>query len=199
VARKIEKLHIMFEHAGVKPGDKIALCGRNSANWTVVYLGILTYGAVVVPILHDFKPDTIHHIVNHSDASLLFAGDWVWPKLDAEAMPALKGVLMIHDFSVVVSRSEQLTYAREHLNELFGKKYPKYFRATHVAYRHEESEDELALISYTSGTTSFSKGVMLPYRSLWGNIDFAINALPMKAGDQPAVHAPAGTCLWHGV
>ena len=177
VARKIEKLHIMFESSGVKRGDKIALCGRNSAGWAAAFLATLTYGAVAVPILHEFTADQIHNIVNHSEAKILFAGDVVSTQVDATKMPDIEGIIYIPDYSVLFSRSDKLTYAREHLNEMFGKKYPKYFRPEHVEYYKEQSPDELAMINYTSGTTGFSKGVMIPYRALWSNFDFACHAM----------------------
>ena len=185
VARKIEKLHIMFENSDVVKGDKIALCGRNSANWAVAFLATLTYGAIAVPILHEFMPEQIHNIVNHSDAKLLFVGDVVATQVDATKMPGLEGIIYIPDYSLVVSRTDKLTYAREHLNEMFGIKYPKYFRKNHVNYYIDQDPDELAMINYTSGTTGFSKGVMVPYRALWGNADFAENVLgkKIKAGD----------------
>ena len=185
VARKIEKLHIMFENSGVVKGDKIALCGRNSANWAVAFLATLTYGAIAVPILHEFMADQIHNIVNHSDAKLLFVGDVVATQVDATKMPGLEGIIYIPDYSLVVSRTDKLTYAREHLNEMFGIKYPKYFRKNHVSYYKEENPEELAMINYTSGTTGFSKGVMIPYRALWGNADFAENVFgkKIKPGD----------------
>ena len=185
VARKIEKLHIMFENSGVVKGDKIALCGRNSANWAVAFLATLTYGAIAVPILHEFMPDQIHNIVNHSDAKLLFVGDVVATQVDATKMPGLEGIIYIPDYSLVVSRTDKLTYAREHLNEMFGIKYPKYFRKNHVNYYKDQDPEELAMINYTSGTTGFSKGVMIPYRALWGNADFAENVLgkKIKPGD----------------
>ena len=185
VARKIEKLHIMFENSGVQPGDKIALCGRNSACWAVAFLATLTYGAVAVPILHEFTAEQIHNIVNHSEAKLLFVGDVVATVIDATKMPHLEGIIYIPDYSLVVSRTDKLTYAREHLNEMFGKKYPKYFRKEHVHYPSEPSSDTLALINYTSGTTGFSKGVMIPYRALWSNYDFAESVLGkiVKRGD----------------
>ena len=173
VARKIEKLHILFENSGVQKCDKIALCGRNSSAWACAFLATLTYGAVAVPILHEFTPDQIYNIVNHSDAKLLFVGDVVATQIDGTKMPALEGIVYLPDYSLVLSRTDKLTYAREHLNEMFGHKYPKYFRKEHVSYYKEQSPEELALINYTSGTTGFSKGVMLPYRSLWSNADFA--------------------------
>ena len=176
VARKIEKLHILFENSELQRGDKVALCGRNSSNWAVAFLATLTYGAVAVPIQHEFKPDQVYNIVNHSEAKLLFVGDVAATELDAGQMPMLEGVIYIPDFSLVASRSEKLAYAREHLNELFGQKYPKYFHREHVNYYHDEAED-LALINYTSGTTGFSKGVMLPYRTLWSNLDAMTESL----------------------
>ena len=183
VARKIEKLHIIFEESGIRKGDKIAVCGRNSSHWGVTFLATLTYGAVIVPILHEFKADNVHNIVNHSEAKLLFVGDMVWENLNESAMPLLEGILMMNDFTLLVSRSERLTYAREHLNEMFGKKYPKNFRREHIEY-HKDEPEELAVINYTSGTTSYSKGVMLPYRSLWSNTKFAFEVLELEAGDK---------------
>ena len=185
VARKIEKLHIIFESSGVQKGDKIALCGRNSSSWAVAFLATLTYGAVAVPILHEFTADQIHNIVNHSEAKLLFVGDYVATVIDQTKMPHLEGIIYLPDYSLVISRTDKLTYAREHLNELFGKKYPKYFRKEHVNYYKEQSPDELALINYTSGTTGFSQGVMVPYRALWSNYDFAMTVLGkiIKKGD----------------
>ena len=186
VARKIEKLHILFENSGVVKGDKIALCGRNSSQWAVAFLATLTYGAIAVPILHEFNAEQIHNIVNHSEAKLLFVGDYVVTVINPDEMPGLEGIINIPDYSLFVSRSEKLTYAREHLNELYGKKFPKYFRKEHVNYYVEQSPDELALINYTSGTTGFSKGVMIPYRALWSNYDFAVSVLgkKIKTGDR---------------
>lgn len=177
VARKIEKLHILFEHSGIQQGDKIAICGRNSSAWACAFLATLTYGAVAVPILHEFTAEQIHNIVNHSEAKLLFVGDVVATIINEKEMPDLEGIVYIPDYSLVVSRTEKLTYAREHLNEMFGKKYPKYFRPEHVNYYMEQNPEELALINYTSGTTGFSKGVMIPYRAMWGNADFARHEL----------------------
>ena len=180
VARKIEKLHILMAEGGVEKGDKIAICGRNSSHWGVAFLATVTYGAVAVPILHEFTPEVVHNIVNHSDAKFMFVGDIVWPTLNAESMPVLQGIILINDFSLLVSRSEKLTYAREHLNEMFGKKYPKNFRIEHIHYEHETSPEQLAIINYTSGSTGLSKGVMLPFRSLLSNIEFAKSALKLK-------------------
>lgn len=183
LARKIEKLHILLEESGVQPGDKVAICGRNSSHWGVAFLATLTYGAIAVPILHEFKSDTIHNIVNHSDARLLFVGDMAWESLNEAEMPALEGIILMTDFTLLVCRSKQLEYAREHLNEMFGRKFPRNFRREHVSYRRDAPE-ELAIINYTSGTTSFSKGVMLPYRSLWSNTQFAFEVLPLQPGNR---------------
>ena len=186
VARKIEKLHILFENSGIQKGDKIALCGRNSSQWAVAFLATLTYGAIAVPILHEFNAEQVHNIVNHSEARLLFVGDHVATIIDPQAMPTLEGIINNPDYSLMISRTDKLTYAREHLNELYGKKFPKYFRKEHVSYYTEQNPDELAVINYTSGTTGFSKGVMIPYRALWSNYDFAMSVLGsiIKAGDK---------------
>ena len=185
VARIIEKMHILFEHAGIQKGDKIALCGRNQSRWGAAFLSILTYGAVAVPILHEFHPSQVHDIVNHSDAKLLFVGDKVWPKLNAEEMPALEGVISLVDYGLLVCHNDKLTYARENLNRLFGEKFPRYFRPQHLDY-HKDQPDEMAVLNYTSGTTSNSKGVMIPYRALWSNCDFADHVFghAMKKGDK---------------
>lgn len=177
VARRIEKIHIVLENAGVKKGDKVALAGRNSSNWATVFFGILTYGAVAVPILHEFKPDNIHHIVNHSESKFFFVGDGVWENLNESMMPHLNGIVLLNDFSLLKSNVEGLDYVLDHINELFGKKYPRSFNVDSVSYHIEEPE-ELAVLNYTSGTTGFAKGVMIPYRSLWSNTKFAEDNLP---------------------
>ena len=184
VARKIEKIHILFVNSGVEKGDKISICGRNSAHWAVAYLATLTYGAVAVPILHEFNGEQVQNIVNHSESKLLFIGDYAVKTINPDAMPALEAIINLPDFSLMLSRSEKISYAREHLNMLFGSKYPRAFRAEHVNYYKDKAE-ELALINYTSGTTGFSKGVMLPYRALWGNVEFILNRLGkvVKPGD----------------
>ena len=176
VARKIEKLHIMMEAAGIKKGDRVAVCGRNSAHWAVAFMATLTYGAVIVPILHEFNGEQIHNIVNHSESRLLFVGDYVVNLIDEKEMPGLEGIFNLPDFSLYVSHNDQLTDARERLNELFGHKYPNAFRREDVHW-HKDVAEELCMINYTSGTTGFSKGVLLPYRSLWGNVSFCQNNL----------------------
>lgn len=191
VARKIAKFHITMEEAGIKAGDKIALCGRNSAHWGVTYLAIVTYGAVVVPILHEFKADNIHNIVNHSESKLLFVGDQVWENLNEEMMPLLMGIISLTDFSLLVSRNEELTYAHGHRNQIYGKRYPMNFRPHHVAYR-ENTPDELALINYTSGTTGYSKGVMLNYRCILSNVLYCQEMTPLKPGDKTIAILPMG-------
>lgn len=181
IARKIEKLHILFENSDVKKGDKIAVCGRNSSQWAVAFLAIITYGAIVVSIQNEFKPEQIHNIVNHSESKLLFVGDVVATEITPKEMPSLEGIIYLPDNSLVISRSEKLTYARENLNAMFGHRYPKYFRPEHVKY-HVDDPEELAMINYTSGTTGFSKGVMLPYRALWGNLDYLIDSVKPNIG-----------------
>ena len=191
VARKIEKIHILLENAGIEKGDKIAICGRNSAHWTVTYLAVITYGAVVVPILHEFKADQVHNIVNHSEARLLFVGDQIWENLNEAAMPHLEGIIELKDFGVPVSRSEKLAYARDHLNEIFGHKFPCRFRPDDISYEKEKSED-LTIINYTSGTTGYSKGVMLPYRSILSNVLYCKEKIGLKAGDSVVSMLPLG-------
>jgi len=185
VARIIEKMHILFEEAGIQKGDKIALCGRNLSRWGAAFFSILTYGAVAVPILHEFHPNQVHDIVNHSEAKLLFVGDKVWPTLDADKMPDLQGIISLVDYSLLTCRNEKLGYARENLNRLFGEKFPSRFLPELLSY-HKDQPDEMAVLNYTSGTTSNSKGVMIPYRALWSNCDFAIHVLgnEIKPGDK---------------
>ena len=191
VARKIAKFHIVLESAGIQPGDKIAVCGRNSAHWAVTFLATITYGAVIVPILHEFNADNIHNIVNHSEAKLLFVGDQAWENLNEDAMPLLEGIASLADFSSLVSRNEKLTYAFEHRNAIYGQRYPKNFRPEHICYRKDRPE-ELAIINYTSGTTGYSKGVMLPYRSIWSNVAYCFEMLPVKPGDHIVSMLPMG-------
>ncbi len=177
IARKIEKLHILFREAGIERGDKIALCGKNCAQWAVAFLAAVTYGAVPVPLLHEFKADNLHFLVSHSDAKLLFADQAIWENLDASVMDKLTGALNISDYSLLLSRSDKLTEARQHLNELFGKHYPERFTAADVHYP-EPKPDDLALINYTSGSMGFSKGVMVPYRAIESNLRFALENIP---------------------
>ena len=191
VARKIAKFHIVLESAGIQPGDKIAVCGRNSAHWAVTFLATITYGAVIVPILHEFKADNIHNIVNHSEARLLFVGDQVWENLNEDAMPQLLGVILMTEFTPVVCHDKRLMEAFEHRNTLYGQRYPKNFRPEHICYRKDKPE-ELAIINYTSGTTGYSKGVMLPYRSLWSNVNYCHEMLPVKPGDNMVAMLPMG-------
>ena len=191
IARKIAKIHLLLESAEIKKGDKIAICGKNSAHWAVAFFAAITYGAVPVPILHEFKADNIHNIVNHSEAKLLFVGDQAWENLNEDAMPLLEGIALLTDFSPLVSRNEKLTYAFEHRNAIYGRQYPKNFRPEHICYRKDHPE-ELAIINYTSGTTGYSKGVMLPYRSLWSNVAYCFEMLPVKPGDHIVSMLPMG-------
>ncbi len=198
VARKIAKFHIVLESAGIQPGDKIAVCGRNSAHWGVTFLATITYGAVIVPILHEFKADNIHNIVNHSEAKLLFVGDQAWENLNEDAMPLLEGIASLTDFTALVSRNEKLTYAFEHRNAIYGQRYPKNFRPEHICYRKDRPE-ELAIINYTSGTTGYSKGVMLPYRSIWSNVAYCFRDASRESGRSHRFHASDGSCIRHGI
>lgn len=183
IARKVAKLHLLYQHTGIKPGDKIALCGKNSSQWAVGFISAITYGAVAVPILHEFKADNVHHLVSHSDARLLFTDESIWENLDPESIPGLEGVLNLTDFSLFMSRNDRLTKARERLNELFGKKYPERFTPEDVIYE-PRPKDDVAVINYTSGSTGFSKGVMLTYNNLWSNIQFTVDGLTfLKPGD----------------
>lgn len=176
VARVIEKLHILFEQCGIKKGDRIALCGRNSARWGAAFFAILTYGAVGVPILNEFHPIQIQDIINHSESRILFVTDQIFETINFEEMPGLEGCISFSDYMLLACRNENLTNARNNLNKLYGEKYPNNFRPQHIKY-HEDRPDELALINYTSGTTSNSKGVMIPYRAIWSNVDFAQTVL----------------------
>lgn len=189
VARKIAKLHILFEKSGIRPGDKIALCGKNSSAWAVVFLATVTYGAVIVPILHEFKSDNIHHLINHSEARLLFVDKGIWQNLDPELMTALEGVVDIRDFSLLRAFNPDIEDARAHLNELFGRRYPDRFTPQDVKY-FVDRPDQLALISYTSGSTGFSKGVMLSYRALWSNVQYIRDHLPTQPGDGVVMMLP---------
>ena len=197
VARRIEKLHIVFELCGVRKGDKVAICSRNQANWGVVFLATISYGAVAVPILHEFKPGNIHHIVNHSESRILFAGDSIWEQLSESEMPSIEAAILVSDFSILYAKAQIVHDTRAHLNEYFGKKYPKNFRPEHLNY-HKDSPDELAIINYTSGTTGFSKGVMLPYMALKSNVDFGIEVHP-QLGNKSNVVSMLPTAHMYGM
>ncbi|MDY3894609.1 MAG: AMP-binding protein [Candidatus Cryptobacteroides sp.] len=177
LAERIAKIHILFEHCGLKQGDKVAICGRNQVNWAVSFLATMTYGAVPVPLLHEFKPGNIHHLVNHSEAKILFVDPTVWEGLSESEMPDLQAITRIDTFRLIYAANDQITYAREHLNSLFGEKYPESFGPESLNY-YEDSPNELALINYTSGTSGFSKGVMIPYRTIQSNVEFAKVAVP---------------------
>ena len=183
LAEEVAKLHIVFEQAGIRKGDKIALMGRNSSRWAIGFFGILSYGAVAVPILNDFKSDNVHFIINHSETKFFFVADSNWEKLDKSEMPDVISYLSLDDFSVIYSSQPEIVQVCEQIDARFRERYPESFTPEHVKY-HVEEPDELALINYTSGTTGFSKGVMLPYRSLWGNTRFAADMFPfVHCGD----------------
>ena len=201
VARRIAKLHIGMETAGLQPGDKVAICGRNSANWAVAFFATLSYGCIVVPIQCEFQPEQIHNIVNHSESRFLFVGDGVAKDIDFEKMPHLGGIAHLPDLTIRNTRSEKLIYVHQHLNQLFGERYPARFDRKDVVYKPEASPETLAIINYTSGTTGFSKGVMIPYRALWGNLDFTIRSFGphVHAGDHilstlPMAHTYGMAC-----
>ena len=177
VARRMEKLHIMFEECGLQKGDKVAICSRNQANWAVTFLAIMTYGAVPVPLLHEFKSANIHHLVNHSEAKILFVDDVIWEGLSETEMPDLHAIIQVNTFKILFASDDKIVEAKTHLNELFGRKYPEAFTPDCLDY-YEDSEDELAVINYTSGTSGFSKGVMIPYRAFLSNLQFAKKVLP---------------------
>ena len=177
VARRMEKLHIMFEECGLQKGDKVAICSRNQANWAVTFLAIMTYGAVPVPLLHEFKSANIHHLVNHSEAKILFVDDVIWEGLSESEMPDLHAIIQVNNFRILYAADENIVEAKAHLNELFGRKFPEAFVPESLNY-YEDSADELAVINYTSGTSGFSKGVMIPYRAIFSNIEFAKKVLP---------------------
>ncbi|MBO5498753.1 MAG: AMP-binding protein [Bacteroidales bacterium] len=177
VARRMEKLHIMFEECGLKRGDKVAICSRNQANWAVTFLAIMTYGAVPVPLLHEFKSANIHHLVNHSEAKILFVDEVIWEGLSETEMPDLHAIIQVNTFKILYAVDQKIIDAKYHLNELFGKKYPEAFEPQMLDY-YEDSAEELAVINYTSGTSGFSKGVMIPYRAILSNLQFARKVLP---------------------
>ncbi|MDE7388431.1 MAG: AMP-binding protein, partial [Muribaculaceae bacterium] len=187
MARRVAKLHLLFEHTAIRPGDRIALCGKNSSAWAVTFIAVLTYGAVAVPLLHEFKPDTIHHLVGHSDSRLLFVDDTIYATLSPDAMPHLEGVILMQDYEVALSRNPRLTKTRDHLNEYFGKRYPSRFTPDDVVYRSPADPTALCLINYTSGSTGFSKGVMLSYEAIWSNIRFCLDNLKYPAPGQSMV------------
>ena len=186
VARRMEKLHIMFEECGLQKGDKVAICSRNQANWAVAFLSIMTHGAIPVPLLHEFKSANIHHLVNHSEAKILFVDEVIWEGLSESEMPDLHAIIQVNNFKILYAKDENIVEAKAHLNELFGRKYPEAFTSDCISY-YEDSADELAVINYTSGTSGFSKGVMIPYRAIYSNIEFGRTVLPGLNNTQSVV------------
>lgn len=181
VACRIAKLHLFYKNSGIKPGDHIAVCGRNSAHWGISFLSIFTYGAIAVPILHDFKSDNVHNIVNDSDSRLLFVSDSNRSQLNYDEMPELEAVIRIEDFSMPMSRNDKFANALANIEEAYKEAYPNGYTSADIKY-HQDSPEELAIINYTSGTSGFSKGVLIPYRALYNNMMFGRIALPMKPG-----------------
>lgn len=183
VAEMIEKLRLIFDAAGVRRGDKVAICGKNSSNWAVAFLACVTSGVVAVPILHEFKPEMIHHLVRHSGAKLLFVDASIWEKLDEKELPDLAGAIFISEFGMPLARSKNLSDMRNHLNERFGARFPYAYGKENFDVVIDEP-DELCIINYTSGSTGMSKGVMLPYRSIWSNIRFCLDNIDyLSPGD----------------
>jgi len=183
VARLIARFHILFEEGGIRPGDRIALCSRNMAHWGIAFLAVLSYGAVAVPILHEFRPDNIHHIVTHSEARLFFVGAPIWKELDKNGMPQLETVIELENYTLLHNTNDRIAKADANLNRLFGQKYPDKFKPEDVHYTPDRP-GQLALINYTSGTTSASKGVMLPYRSMWSNLKYALDKMGYNPGER---------------
>ena len=177
LARLIAKLHIMFEECGLEKGDKVALCSRNQANWAVSFLAVMTYGAVPVPLMHEFKPSNIHHLVNHSESRVLFVDEVIWENVSETEMPNLQAIIQVNSFQLLYAANDRINEARARLNEFFGKKYPMQFTPECVVYP-EDSPNELAIINYTSGTSGFSKGVMIPFRAISSNLEFGRKVLP---------------------
>ena len=177
VARKIAELHLFFEACGLKPGDRVAVCSKNQANWGVAYLAAMTYGAVVVPILHEFQPANLRHLVSHSESRIFFVGDTIWNGLSELDLPGVEVVINLNDFQVVRSLNPVASVAMEGMEARMKERYPNGFSAADIRY-FVDSPNELALISYTSGTSGFSKGVMIPYGALVSNIQFAHEAEP---------------------
>ena len=176
LAARIARFHILYRAAGLKPGDRVAICARNSAEWVATFLGALTYGAVVVPLLHEFQPGNIVHLVTHSEARLLFTERSIADNLDMERMPDVEGVLLLGDLEVVADRDGKLKSAVDALDSMFTKLYPEGYKAEDIRYATPLSSD-LALINYTSGSTGNSKGVMITYGNLWGNIGYALGQI----------------------
>lgn len=197
VARKIAKFHIVLESAGIQPGDKIAVCGRNSAHWGVTFLATITYGAVIVPILHEFKADNIHNIVNHSEAKLLFVGDQAWENLNEDAMPLLEGIASLTDFTALVSRNEKLTYAFEHRNAIYGQRYPKNFRPNISVTGRTVRKNWLSSIIPPALPDIPKESCSLPQYLVERGILF--RDASRESGRSHRFHASDGSCIRHGI
>lgn len=198
LAERIRYLQIAFEQCGLKKGDKVALCSRNQANWGVCFLASMTYGAVPVPILHEFKPENIHYLVNHSEAKVFFVDEVIWEGLSESEMPGLEVIVQMNTLNFIYSRSANCVEVRENLANTFQKLYPSGFTPEDVCYV-EDKPDELALINYTSGTSGFSKGVMIPYRALWCNMWFAANVAEPQMNCESEVVAMLPSAHMYGM
>lgn len=181
IAEKIMQFHIFFRKSGIPEGEKIALLGRNSANWCIVYLSVVTYGAVIVPILPDFKPDDLTNIINHSDSKILFIDDKLWESLDPAKLPGIKAVISADTFDLISAKDPSAEKIYKWIENDFNTLYPS-FKPDDVKFS-DVTNDKLAVISYTSGTTGFSKGVMLTHNSLAANVRFAQHHMPLEPGD----------------
>ncbi len=178
IAKLISQLHLVYSQAGVCRGDRVALCGSNSSRWGIAFVAALTYGAVPVPILPDFQSDQIHNIVNHCDTELLFATQSIYERLHQKEMPHVKAFLYLEDYTLAYSESADIQSAMDDLDRLYTERYPNGITPSDVKYKAEDSEDDLAMLNYTSGTSGFSKGVMIPYRALYNNYVFASSVFP---------------------
>lgn len=192
LAESIEKIHLMFEAAGLKPGDKVAICGKNSSDWAVAFVACITSGMTAVPLLHEFKPANILNIINHSESRFIFADSKIYSELDLTRTPNLEGVYVLGEKTLPFSRNKSLSECYDSINEIFGKKYPHSFTPADVNY-YRDTPEEICLINYTSGSTGASKGVMLPFRSIWSNIVYCIEHLTfLKPGDGMVNMLPLG-------
>ena len=190
LAEKIEKAHILYKSIGIKPGDRIAICAKNCSNWAVVFFSIITYGAVPVPILADFKAEYIHNIVNHSEARMLYLGDSQWKNVNIGNMPQIEGFFLVSDLSLLNSSSSTLTETYKNLDVLYTKRYPHGLSPRDLHYFNEPNPNDMAILNYTSGTTSFPKGVMIPYRALRCLIVFSLHEMPLKPGSNTVCMLP---------
>jgi long-chain acyl-CoA synthetase len=184
LAETIEKLHILFEECQIRKGDKIALVGRNTSRWCIAYLATVSYGAVIVPVLADFNPNDMHHIINHSESVLLFSSDHIWEMLEDDRMPGLRGVFSLTDFGLLFQREgEELNFIVSRTDKKLAEKYPNGFTKDDIKY-YDSTDKEVVVLNYTSGTTGFSKGVIITGDNLAGNMYFAHDYIQLRKGDR---------------